>query len=94
MLKSELLELTQQEEGAKLEFKRDDIRPETLAKEIVAFANMNGGTILVGVEDNGEISGIKRENFQAWLITVIDNMYIHLYCQIMNINIFAIIVQF
>ena len=29
MLKSELLELTQQEEGAKLEFKRDDIRPET-----------------------------------------------------------------
>ena len=65
MLKSELLELTQQEEGAKLEFKRDDVRPETLAKEIVAFANMNGGTILVGVEDNGEISGIKREKFSG-----------------------------
>ena len=70
MLKSELLELTQQEEGAKLEFKRDDVRPETLAKEIV-FANMNGGIILVGVEDNGEISGIKRENFQAWLMDTV-----------------------
>ena len=60
MLKSELLELTQQEEGAKLELKRDDVRPETLAKEIVAFTNMNGGIILVGVED--------MENFQKlWI---------------------------
>ena len=77
MLKSELLELTQQKEGAKLEFKRDDVRPETLAKEIVAFANMNGGTILVGVEDNGEISGIKRENFQAWLMDTVIAKYVH-----------------
>ena len=77
MLTSELLELTQQEEGAKLEFKRDDVRPETLAKEIVAFANMNGGTILVGVEDNGEISGIKRENFQAWLMDTVISKYVH-----------------
>ena len=26
--------------------------PETFAKEIVAFANMNGGIVLVGVEDD------------------------------------------
>ena len=42
MLLSELLELTGRGEGSKLEFKRggEDLRPEVLAKEIVAFANM------------------------------------------------------
>lgn len=39
-------------ENAKIEFKRDDrhLRPEHLAREIVAFANMNGGMIVLGVE--------------------------------------------
>ena len=77
MLKSEVLELIQQKEGAKLEFKRDDMRPESLAKSLVAFANMNGGTILVGVEDNGEISGIQKENFQEWLMDTVISKYVH-----------------
>jgi ATP-dependent DNA helicase RecG len=77
MLASELLTLINQEEGAKLEFKRDDIRPETMAKEIVAFANMNGGTILVGVEDDGTISGIQKENLQAWLMDTVIGRHVH-----------------
>ena len=42
-------------ENAKIGFKRDDrnLLPEHLAREIVAFANMNGGMIVVGVEDDG-----------------------------------------
>ena len=76
MLKSELLELTQQEEGAKLEFKRDDIR---IGEGDSGFCQLNGGTILVGVEDNGEISGIKRENFQAWLMDTVIDKYVHLF---------------
>ena len=78
MLPSKLLTLINQEESAKLEFKRDDIRPETMAKEIVAFANMNGGIILVGVdEDDKSISGVKRENFQAWLMDTVIGRHVH-----------------
>lgn len=34
-----------------------------LKKEIVAFANTNGGTIYVGVQDNGEIVGLEKADF-------------------------------
>ncbi|MDE0156699.1 MAG: putative DNA binding domain-containing protein [Gammaproteobacteria bacterium] len=77
MLPSELLTLLNQKEGAKLDFKRDDVRPETMAKEIVAFANMNGGTILVGVENDGLITGIHRENLQAWLMDTVIGRHVH-----------------
>jgi len=32
-------------------------------KEIIAFANSNGGTIYVGVQDNGEIIGVDNADF-------------------------------
>ena len=66
-------------EGAKTEFKRNDdsLRPEHIAKEIVSFANMNGGEILLGVEDDGEVSGINRENVQAWLMDTVIGRYIN-----------------
>lgn len=34
-----------------------------LKKEIVAFANTNGGTIYIGVQDNGEIIGLDNVDF-------------------------------
>ncbi|BCJ93574.1 ATPase AAA [Anaerocolumna cellulosilytica] len=34
-----------------------------IKKEIVAFANTNGGTIYVGVQDNGEIVGLTNADF-------------------------------
>ena len=77
MLKSDLLELIVQDEGAKLEFKRDDERPETFAKAVVAFANMNGGIVLVGVEDDHSISGIQRSNLQEWLMDTVIGRYVH-----------------
>ena len=46
MLKAELLEVITNGENSGIEFKRDDIRPEKLAKEVVAFANVQGGRIL------------------------------------------------
>lgn len=77
MLKSELLELLDHREGPKLEYKQDSIRPESLAKQIVGFANMNGGQILMGVEDDGSVSGIQRNNFQEWLMDTVIDKYIH-----------------
>ncbi len=77
MLTSKLLELISQGEGPALEYKRDDIRPESLAKEIVGFANMNGGRILMGIEDDGDVSGIQRPNLHGWLIDTVIGRYVH-----------------
>ena len=65
-------------ENAKIEFKRDDrnLRPEHLAREIVAFANMNGGMIMLGVEDDGTVSGVTRRNLQAWLMDTVIGRFI------------------
>ena len=62
MLSTHITELIADGENSKTEFKRDDVRPEQLAREIVSFANMNGGKILLGVEDDGTVVGIQREN--------------------------------
>ncbi|MBF0146269.1 MAG: putative DNA binding domain-containing protein [Magnetococcales bacterium] len=76
MLKSELFEIIANGENSGIEFKRDDIRPEQLAKEIVAFANVQGGRILLGVEDDGHISGIQRHHLQEWVLNVFrDKVY-------------------
>lgn len=76
MLKSELYEIIGNGENSGIEFKRDDIRPEQLAKEIVAFANTQGGRVLLGVEDDGMITCIQRENIQEWVLNVFrDKVY-------------------
>jgi len=49
MHKSEVAALIAGGENAKVEFKRDDVRAERLARDVVSFANMNGGRILLGV---------------------------------------------
>ena len=78
MLQSDLLDLLGQEEGPKLEFKTDDLRPEQLAKEIVAFANMNGGKIVLGIQDKTKkIIGTERKNLQAWLMDTVLGHYVH-----------------
>lgn len=70
MLKAELLEMIANGENSGVEFKRDDIRPEQLAKEIVAFANVQGGRILLGVEDNGQITGLQHVDAQEWVLNI------------------------
>jgi len=49
-----------QKEGLKIDFKRD-LHPSSiqdLSKDIAAFANTEGGHILIGVEDNGNVIGV------------------------------------
>ena len=71
MQNSELQTIIDAGEGSKTEFKRDGLRPEQLAREIASFANMNGGRILLGVEDDGTISGVQRRNLQAWVMDTV-----------------------
>jgi hypothetical protein len=44
MLKSNLQQILKNGENSGIEFKRDDLRPEQLAKEVVALANLQGGS--------------------------------------------------
>ena len=70
MLKTELIEIIANGENSGVEFKRDDVRPEQLAKEIVALVNFQGGRILLGIEDNGVISGLQRSDTEEWVMNV------------------------
>ncbi len=70
MRQDELLELLANGENSGVEFKRDDIRPEQLAREVVALANFQGGRILLGVEDDGSVSGIQRVGLEEWVMNV------------------------
>ena len=64
-------------ENSLVEFKRDDIRAEQLAKEMVAFANSYGGRILLGVENDGTISGIQRPNLELWVMDSVCARHVH-----------------
>ena len=48
-------------EGLLVEFKRHFSSPEKIAKEMIAFANTKGGTILFGVDDDGSVYGLQSE---------------------------------
>ena len=64
---TELFDLIRNGENSILEFKRDDIQNHVLAKELVAFLNLEGGTVLLGVEDDGRISGTTRDRLEEWV---------------------------
>ncbi len=63
----ELAELLRNGEDSTLEFKRDDVPNHELARELVAFLNLEGGTVLLGVEDDGRISGTTRPRLDEWV---------------------------
>ena len=67
MTRSRLLQLLSGDESSTVEFKRDDIQNFKLAKELVAFLNLEGGTVLLGVDDDGAISGVTRHGIQEWV---------------------------
>lgn len=71
MLKTELLEIIANGENSGVEFKRDDIRSEQLAKEIVALVNFQGGRVILGVDDDGTISGVRRDNLEEWVMNIV-----------------------
>ncbi len=69
MTKTELLELIQNGESSFVEFKRDEINNRDLVKELVALSNSDGGRVLLGVEDDGTISGVIRNQIEEWVMT-------------------------
>ncbi len=67
MKKQYILDLIEAGENSGVEFKLDNIRPEQLAREAVGLANLQGGLILLGVSDAGEIVGLTRSNPEEWV---------------------------
>ncbi|MCL6638752.1 MAG: ATP-binding protein [Firmicutes bacterium] len=53
-----MLEMILKGEDSFTEFKEERVHPDELAAEMVAFSNSEGGTLLVGVSDRGEILGL------------------------------------
>ena len=105
-LGKDLLLLLSQGEGPRLEFKssfRWDLRQNqankalevVILKTIAGFMNGNGGTLLVGVSDDGEISGLKQgytllkksdaDGFEQAIITVVSTNLGADLCQYLHI---------
>jgi len=68
----ELNELLRNGENSGVEFKRDDAYLDSLAKEVAALANLEGGHILLGVEDDGRTSGLMRtpKKAEEWVMNL------------------------
>ncbi len=69
-----LLTLLNQGENASVEFKQGNVRAEGLAREMIAFSNSYGGTIVVGVDDEGKILGVDGDkNYEEWVVNISRN---------------------
>ena len=66
----DVLELLRNGESSGVEFKRDTIEPRQLAKELVALSNLDGGRVLLGVDDDGSVAGLTRSDLEEWVMQV------------------------
>ena len=64
----DLRKLVSQGESASLEFKKKAAYPDKIVREMIAFANARGGTLLVGISDDGEIAGLKHAEGESYVI--------------------------
>ena len=69
-------QLISQGEGQTLDFKYEINDASKIARSLVAFSNTDGGKLLIGVKDNGHITGIQSEE-EYYMIEAAA----HLYCK-------------
>lgn len=77
MTLSELKRLTEIGEGLHLEFKLRLPRAEKIVREVVGFANTRGGKVLVGVDDDGAIKGVKDVQEELFVLDTTLASYCH-----------------
>lgn len=71
--KDKINELITQGESSFVEFKKEEVNPQSLAEEMVAFANAKGGIIFIGISDDGEITGVERKDIAEFVVNVCRN---------------------
>lgn len=69
-------QLIAQGENQHLDFKFEISDAKKIARTLSAFANTEGGTLLIGVKDNGNIAGIRTDE-EAYMI----ESAAHIYCK-------------
>lgn len=84
---SELRKIIESGENSKVEFKSKDFHSDSLAKEIVAFANMQGGDIFIGITDDGEIEGVDSKDEERVVSICRNNVYPSIIPEITTINV-------
>ena len=62
MNEEDLMKIAKKGEDSHSQFKSDVANPDSLAAEIVSLLNADGGTIYLGISDNGDISGLDGED--------------------------------
>ncbi len=79
MRSEDILELIANGENSGVEFQRADVglRAEEVARAIVALVNFQGGLVLLGVEDDGTISGIQRLDLEHWVMDSVFGKHVH-----------------
>lgn len=70
---SELLEIVNNGENYYIEFKEEQVKSKDLGEEIVAFANSEGGTIIIGISDNKEIIGVSDIKIEEKIMNICRN---------------------
>jgi hypothetical protein len=64
----ELRRIVAQGEGLHIEFKRKVYYPHKIMREVVAFANTDGGKLIIGVSDDGTINGLKHPDEELYVM--------------------------
>ncbi len=79
----ELLEIIARGEDSKHQFKSVPLNKESLAQEMIAFSNSGGGQIFIGVNDNGTLSNLTKEDVRQ-LNNLVSNTACDLVCPPIN----------
>jgi Predicted transcriptional regulator containing an HTH domain and an uncharacterized domain shared with the mammalian protein Schlafen len=72
--KSHIKSLIQSGEHQQLDFKFEISDSRKIAKTLVAFSNTDGGTLLIGVKDNGNIAGVHSDE-EFYMVQAAASMY-------------------
>lgn len=75
-MSSYIKKLIERGEGQHLDFKFEINDSRKIARSLVAFSNSEGGTLLIGVKDNGVVAGVRSEE-EYYMV----DAAAHLYCK-------------
>lgn len=62
-------------ENERIDFKKTISNAAKIAKSLVAFSNSKGGSLLIGVADDGSICGVKEEEEEKFMIITAAEKY-------------------
>ena len=66
MDQNNILKIISKGEDSKTQFKLNITNETQIAQEMVAFSNSKGGTIIIGIGDNGDFKGISNEDIRRF----------------------------